>query len=110
MEKKQKALAIDFDGVIHDRANPIEGRKMGAPIHGAKDALFRLKMRGYKIIVHCLWADSPENIATIAKWMDFYDCQYNDITNIKPDADYFIDNKAIKFTDWEEVLENFKEC
>jgi hypothetical protein len=101
----QKAIAIDFDGCIHDREHPIEGRRMGAPMHEAKESLFLLKLKGFKIVVFCVWADCPANIETIAKWMDFYDCQYSEITNIKPDAVAYIDNKAIKFTDWRQVIE-----
>ncbi len=51
-----KILAIDFDGVIHDFKNPIEGRRMGAPIEGTKEALDKFKSKGYKIIVFTVGA------------------------------------------------------
>lgn len=95
-------LAIDFDGVIHDNKNPVEGRKMGAPIEGAKDALWGFQTRGDKIIIFCVWA-SGKAIGTIIDWCKFYDIPYSDITNIKPHCDIYIDDKAIRFTNWRET-------
>lgn len=90
-------LAIDFDGVIHDHKNPIEGRRMGGPIEGAKEQLTEWHDSGHTIIIHSLWGGKPD---AIAKWMEYYQIPYNEITNIKPQADYYIDDKAIRFESW----------
>jgi len=92
-------LAIDFDGVIHDYKNPIEGRRMGAPVVGTRDALLKYKHRGDRIIIHSVWADMG-NRKVIADFMNYYRLPYDEITNVKPNADYYIDDKAIKFTSW----------
>ena len=94
-------LAIDFDGVIHDFKNPIAGRRMGAPIEGTKQALDELESKGCKIIVFSVWGDQPE---VITDYMNFYELPFHEITNIKPLADYYIDDNAIRFTNWADIL------
>lgn len=94
-------LAIDYDGVIHDYKNPPPGRKMGPPIEGAKEALTEFKRQGHTVIIHTVWI--PETHATIAKWMEYFDIPYDSITNIKPNAACYIDDKAIHFTAWENI-------
>lgn len=104
---KYRIIAVDFDGVIHDHENPIEGRRMGAPIDGAQEALEYLKGQGDKIIIFCVWAGSDQGKKTISDWMVFYEIPFNDITNIKPNADFYIDDRAIRFVNWENTLEEF---
>lgn len=96
-------LAIDFDQVIHDTKNPIPGRRMGGPILGAKEALERLKKRGDTIIVFTVWGGDAGR-KTISDWMNYYQIPFDSITNIKPSADAYIDDKGIRFNNWEEVL------
>jgi len=100
--KKKKVLAIDFDGVIHDYKNPIPGRRMGGPIKGTKETLIYFKNKGYKIIVFSIWGDE-EGKKTISDFMSYYKLPFTCITNIKPNADYYIDDKAIHFNNWVEV-------
>jgi len=99
-------LAIDFDGVIHDKAHPISHRVMGPPIERAKEALEYLKMHGHVVIVFSVWAGVGTN--TIKEWLKYYAIPFDDVTNIKPEADYYIDDKAIKFINWNQVLEEIK--
>src|ERR1035437_6959622 len=94
-------LAIDFDGVIHDYKHPIIGRRMGAPIEGAKEYINNLKLQGHTIIVHSVWGGNKK---VIEDWMKYYGIMFDDITNIKPNADYFIDDKAIRFESWQQVM------
>ena len=96
-------LAIDFDGVIHDYKNPVPHRRMGADMMGAKQALMLFKSRGDEIIVFSVWGDEKGQ-KTISDFMNYYGLPFNRITNIKPNADYYIDDKAIKFTTWQDVL------
>lgn len=95
-------LAIDFDGVIHDFKNPIKGRRMGAPIQGTKEALDSFKKKGYEIIIHTVWGDEKGQ-KTISDFMNYYQLPYDSITNIKPNVDWYIDDKAIHFTCWKDI-------
>lgn len=94
-------LAIDFDGVVHDHKRPIAGRRMGPPIEGAQEALAQLKWQGHRIIIHSVWGGEKK---TIGDWMVFYKIPYDDITNIKPQADIYLDDKAVRFTSWREFV------
>lgn len=95
-------IAIDFDGVIHDYKNPIKGRRMGLPIEGALEGLKKFKNRGDTIIIHSCKAGDP---SMIEKWMTYYNIPYYDsITNIKPIADVYLDDKAIRFENWKNLI------
>jgi hypothetical protein len=96
-------LAIDFDGVIHDHHNPVEGRRMGPPMPGTKETLEKFKAIGDKIIVHSVWANQGAGIKTIVDYMEYWALPFDDVTNVKPDADYYIDDKALRFTSWSDV-------
>ncbi len=96
-------LAIDFDGVIHDFKNPIPHRKMGPPIEGAKEALEEYTASGHEIIIFTVWGGTDQGRETIKKFMEYYKIPFHSITNEKPNADYYIDDKAIRFTNWNEI-------
>lgn len=94
-------LAIDFDGVLHDHKKPVAGRRMGAPIEGAKEAMIKLKTEGHTLIIHSVWGDVGD---TIMMWLRYYGIPYDYITRTKPNADWYIDDKALRFTNWTETL------
>ncbi len=100
-KNRTKVLAIDFDGVLHDYKNPLPGRRMGAPLPGAKEAMDTLRRQGYSLVIFSVWGDKPQGIAD---WCAFYAVPYDSITNIKPNADVYLDDKAIRFTDWTDAL------
>lgn len=105
---KQKVIAVDFDGVIHDFKNRLEERRMGAPIVNTQEALTVLKGRGYEIVVFTVWGDEKGQ-KTISDFMQYYNLPFDRITNIKPQADFYIDDKAIKFIDWTSALKEVHE-
>lgn len=92
-QKYLAVLAIDFDGVIHDHKNPVDGKRMGKPMHGVD--LEELYENGYKIIIH-----TANNVRLVSDWLQYYEMPYHEVTNIKPIADIYIDDKAYLFTDW----------
>lgn len=104
VKNNKPIMAIDFDGVIHDAQNPVKGRRMGAPMPGAKEAVEELAKR-YSIFIFCVWANDLQGIQTIRDWLDFYEISYNTVTNIKPPARFYIDDNALRFIDWQQTLE-----
>lgn len=109
MENKQQIIAIDFDGVIHDHKNPVEGRRMGGPIEGAQKAIKILKLqRNFKIVIFSVWGGTLQGQSTIGEWMKFYSIPYDEITNIKPNALAYIDDKGIRYENWSQVLDLIK--
>jgi hypothetical protein len=49
-------------------------------------------------------ARSDSGIKVVAEWLKFYKIPHGEITALKPNADYFIDDKAIHFDSWDETL------
>jgi hypothetical protein len=96
-------LAIDFDNVIHDINNPIPGKRMGGPMPGALESLEALYDQGHQIIIHTMRGNSP----SVQDWLDHYGIDYHHITNVKPGADLYIDDKALRFENWVQVMALF---
>ena len=95
-------IACDFDGVIHNWDHPIEGRHMGPPFEGAKEALTQIQAQGHRIIIH-----SCNRKDVIEKFMAYYELPYNYIWDQvgKPIADVYLDDRAITFTTWPRFME-----
>lgn len=87
-------IALDFDGTICEGHN-------GAPMSGVKDALTELK-KDYRIVIYSCGAP-----ARIREWLLANRMLHliDDIVKEKPDAQWYVDDKAIPFRDWEGVLE-----
>lgn len=98
-------LALDFDGVLHDFRNPLEGKTLGLPLPGAKDAVCRLRQEeGHTIIIFSV---KPPSL--IEEWMRYYDIPFDRITTLKPEADLYIDDKGMRFHDWPTTLSTFND-
>jgi ribonucleotide monophosphatase NagD (HAD superfamily) len=94
-------LAIDFDGTIMDPTNVDPGFRMGNPMAEAQEVINYLYKQNYKIIIHTNRGNSPKHVED---WLKFYHIPFDEVTNIKPNADYFIDDKALKFEgDWSKI-------
>lgn len=95
-------IAVDFDGVIHNPDARPAGHRMGVPIAGAVDALDSLLAAGHTVVVHTVRDNSDGHVG---RWLDYFGIDRSiPVTNFKPNADLFIDDKAIRFTDWDSVL------
>jgi len=110
---KKQTVAIDFDGVIHKYSKGWCGGEIyDDPIDGAIDAYFEL-MKKYDVVIFTARTDTE----AVKRWMDkhfdferrlghFYE---PNVTNIKPPAIVYIDDRGIRFTDWISTLEFLKE-
>lgn len=96
----KEILAIDFDGTICDYKKSDDWVNICQPIEGAQEAIHRLSTV-FEIVIFTCRAET--NGSEIEEWLKKYGIPYSDITNIKPNAKAYIDNKAIRFTTWEEV-------
>lgn len=90
-------IAVDFDGVIMDPHNRKPGRRMGEPVEGAIEAVNHLKRQGHTIIIHTVRGNRPDHIAD---WLRYFKIPYDQITDIKPEADCYLDDKCVRFTSW----------
>lgn len=105
MSKPNMTIAVDFDGVIHDYKNPVDGRVMGAPLPGAIAALESLQEAGFAIIILTVRGANP---GYIVDWCEFYDVPYDSITDKKPNAVVYIDDRAIRHINWDLTMRDLE--
>lgn len=102
---KPLLLAIDFDGVLHDPNNVPPGQRMGQPMPGAVEALRALKAAGNKVVVFTVRGNTPRGIQAVKEWLQYFSVPYDDVTALKPNADVYVDDKALHFDSWKQVME-----
>jgi len=112
--ENERQIAIDFDGVIHANSKGFyDGTIYDDPIPGSLDALKYLHGLGYNIIIFTAKAKSDRPLINnmtgkelIIQWLQKHDMinYITDITAEKPRAKFYIDDKAITFTNWVDVL------
>lgn len=115
-----KTVAVDFDGVIHAYSKGwCNGTIYDAPIPGAFDALRQL-MSKYAVVIF-----TTRDVRQVADWLldhefeqvtiggdssnPFWNKRDNLlVTNTKPAAIAYIDDRAIRFTNWKQALEDLE--
>lgn len=81
---------------------------MGTTIPGAVEAMKELAKTN-TLIIHTVWGDTQQRTKAVADWLDYFHIPYSYITNKKPAADAYLDNKAIHFSNWVQALKDIKE-
>ena len=115
-QDESKNVCIDFDGVIHDNYDGFgDGTIYGPIIEGSSEAIKKLAQK-YNIIIFTAKAkpDRPlingkTGAELVRDWLDKHGLgQYvKEITSEKPRALVYIDDKAIRFTDWNSAMDQF---
>lgn len=106
---KPLRLALDFDGVVHDPTQIKKGYKLGVPVEGAFEALWQLHNEGAIIVIHSIWANTDQKRQAMSEWLRYFKMPYDFITNEKPDCDFYIDDKSLRFISWSKTLEEIKQ-
>ncbi len=110
-------LGIDFDGVIHKNSKGFyDGTVYDDPIEGTEEALKELSSK-YTLICYTAKA-KPDRMLINGKtgtqlvweWLKKhkFDKYISKVTSEKPRAVAYIDDKAIKFTDWNSCFKDLK--
>lgn len=100
----KRRIAIDFDGTIHKYSRGFaDGTIYDEPIEGAKELLTELS-KDYQLIIFT----ARTNLGDIGRWMYKHDIPYDEITNNKPPAMAYIDDRAIHFESWDKTREELK--
>ena len=107
-------LGIDFDGVIHDDYLGFhDGTIYGDLIHGSKESL-ELLAKNYKLIIFTAKAkpsrplvNGKTGIELIWEWLSKNGLSHliSEVTAEKPRAFAYIDDKAIRFSNWEATID-----
>ena len=114
IEEDKNTIAVDFDGVIHKNSKGFSaGTVYDEPVEGVKEGLEYLS-KSYKLVIYSCKASNDRPLVNgktgselIYDWLVKYklDSYIHDIVYEKPNAKYYIDDKAIKFLNWNQVLE-----
>lgn len=95
-----RVAAIDFDGVLNDWQNSPTHNGWGPPIDGALPAMRRLRGLKLRIVVFTTKAANPSGKAAVEGWLRENYMPYDEVTATKPAALFYLDDRAIRFTDW----------
>ena len=115
---EQINIGIDFDGVIHKNSKGYyDGTIYDDPVDGSYDALKKLSQEHTVIIYSCKakpdrgLINGQTGTELIWQWLKKHDmAQFvSKVTAEKPRARYYIDDKAIRFTDWKSAFEKIGE-
>jgi predicted mannosyl-3-phosphoglycerate phosphatase (HAD superfamily) len=98
-------VIIDLDGTICSEEKQFS-RALAKIKDGAKESLEKLRDKGYKIIIYSArtWAEyeMTEN------WLKENKVPYDQIILGKPQGDYWIDDRAIRFRSWDKVINEIR--
>ena len=97
-----KVISLDFDGVIHRYSKGWgDGTIYDPPTPGTAEAMKKLMGAGYALVIHTTRIDHDE----IKRWLVKYDLPDIQVSNIKPIARIYIDDRGWRFDgNWETVL------
>ncbi len=108
-------ICIDLDGVICQLREENQSYQDLEPVEGAVEAVRKLKEQGHYIIIYTARRMRTHNgnvgriVADVGKitldWLDKYRIPYDEIVFGKPWADVYIDDNALRFQSWDELLQ-----
>ena len=120
VKKEIKAtIVIDFDGVIHlNSKGAHDGSIYDSPVLGTKEALSFLSKQYKWVIIYTCKANPERPLVNgktgtelIWEWLKKHELDEYifEITDKKPRAAFYIDDKAIRFNSWKQTLNQIEE-
>ncbi len=113
----ENTIAIDLDGVVHKNSKGYhDGTIYDDPIDGTEEALKELS-KDYKLIIYSCKArpdrnftDGNSGASHIHTWLEKHNlAKYiNSVEVFKPTAKFYIDDRAIRFNNWKQTLNDVK--
>jgi hypothetical protein len=97
------AIAIDFDGVISDFTGNRPFDNLNPPVTGAIEAIRSYQDAGLNVVIYTTRAGSLKEVNYISQWLRLYGLENRriekiDITNKKPPAIVYLDDRGWLFT------------
>jgi len=110
-------IVIDLDGTIC----PIKGKNQSydelKPKPDAPEKIRELRKAGHYIIIYTArhMATCEGNLGKVMKrlgkltldWLEQYGIEYDEIYFGKPNAEIYIDDRSFRFSDWNQINEEF---
>ncbi|NGX49322.1 MAG: hypothetical protein K940chlam5_00920 [Candidatus Anoxychlamydiales bacterium] len=108
MASRKKTILIDFDRVVHKYSHGfMDGTIYDEPVPGAIDAIKKLQKAGFKVIIFTTKSTlGDKRNKWIKVWLKTRGL-YLEVTHTKYPAIAIIDDRAIRFTHWRDILNYF---
>ena len=99
---RPKTIMVDLDGVLCTEEVFLE-RPLAQPMAGAREAVEKLRTAGYVVVIYTArgWGE----LRVTQKWLADHGFEYDGLQMGKPIADVWIDDRAVRFTDWKDALQ-----
>jgi hypothetical protein len=91
-------VAVDFDGVLHQKSVRFSDDVTGDAVPGAAEGLNRLAERYDVVIFTARTALDP-----VRRWMADHGMGGFEVTHEKPAAEFYIDDHGFRFKSWADV-------
>lgn len=108
-------IVIDLDGTICPIKQPDQTYADLEPLPGAAERIRELRAAGHYVIILTArnMATCESNLGRVMKnvgkltldWLEKYEIEYDEIYFGKPNADVYLDDRAMRFTSWDDVTE-----
>lgn len=94
----KQTVVFDFDGVISTYENGWQGEHVinDKPVDGIRDVMIKIK-KDYRIVILSTRCSTKEGKEVLSDWLDEYGIPYDELTDVKPKALVYIDDRAIRF-------------
>jgi hypothetical protein len=104
---KPKRIAIDFDGVLIDGQHIPRKIEIatGVPKPDAVEAVHFLVGLGFECYV--LTSRASHEWPEVKEWLRKYGFPDMEVTNLKMNAVAYIDDRGIRFTNWQDICRHF---
>lgn len=95
----KKTVVLDFDGVIHSYTSGWQGVEIvpDPPVPGIKESIEALRAVGYEVAVVSARASTYEGCKAIHRYLMAHGIQVDEVTDKKPPALVYVDDRAICF-------------
>lgn len=98
----KRTICLDFDGVLHGYSKGWgDGTIYDGPVNGTVEAVKKLA-EDYRLVI----STCREDTIAIWQWLNAngLESYIAEVTHGKPKAVLYIDDRAIRFTNWDDAL------
>ena len=107
VEKFKKTVALDFDGVIYSYESGWQDEEYylpDPPVQNARWAINRLR-ESHRVVIHSTRCKTEKGRKTIEEWLKKHDIVVDEISEHKPIAYVYVDDRGLKFDgDWIRIV------
>jgi hypothetical protein len=98
MAEKRKTIALDFDGVLNSYGAGYTGVEVvDDPVPGAQRFVTNLLEDGFEPVVFSARASDRGGVAAIKQWLSTHEFPRMEVTDVKPKAEVYVDDRAFRF-------------